>query len=312
MKKLLILLFSLSLFGLNAQNKQTKKERKANQKKEQSLKEFVPASHQYQKNKKQIVTPKNEVAKTASPPGFEGSVTLTNTDKKGLAGLFLVEGKQVSATIPGPMNSELKYLIQNNERTEIQLTKQKGKKVAYKQRRVALQMPAGLVLDKKDKGQKKVTKTGKTKTIAGYNCQEVQVKDNVTQLHAWVTTDIPVNFDDLMPKAVNSAEYLSAVNSRDGIMNAMLIEATQKEITSGKSFTITAQVEKKKIKDKEFKVPNGYRLVDQTRMSTKARSISPAASVGAAQNKAKNALKQMEAAKKAAAGEAAPATPIKE
>ncbi len=307
MKKVLILLFSLSFFGLDAQVKQqTRTNRKQTIKKNTDGK-LVPKYKRFEKT--QAKAEKKNQKKAA--PTFEGAIKLINSDVKGLKGEFLIDGKKVAAILPGATKAGSKFFILNDERAEISLQTQQGSKLAIKQRRTPLSLPKGLSTGKKDKGVAKIIKTGKTKTIGEYKCHEVTIKDNVTDFQAWVTMQVPVNIKDILPMTVTVAEYLNLVNSRDGIMHAMVMEATQRDIASGKSFTITAQVEKKKIKDKEFKIPDGYRLVDQTRMSTNVRAISPAASVGAAQNKAKDALKKMQDAH-AKEAPATPASPIKE
>jgi len=273
MKKVLILLFSLSFLGLEAQVKEIKGARVQEKKVEKKQEKILPS--------------------------FEGSIKIVNSDPKGFTGEFLVSGKKVASTLPGYNKEEVKSFIFNNDRTEILLQNQKGKKLAIKRRRGPMIMPADT---KMKKGVAKVVSTGKKKTIGEYNCQEVTVTDNTTDFKAWVTTDIPLNMKDIWPSSNIDGQYISAVNSRNGIRRGMIMEATQRDIASGKSFTMTTQIEKKKVKEKEFKIPNGYKLVDQTRMSRNVKSISPGATVGSAQKKA------------AEAGEtpATPTAPIKE
>ncbi len=304
MKKVLILLFSLSFFGLDAQVKQQSRTNRKQTVKKNTDGKLVPKYKRFEKTRAKAE--KKNQKKAA--PSFEGVIKLVNSDVKGLKGEFLINGKKVAATLPGATKAGNKVFILNDERVEISLQTQQGSKLAIKQRRVPLKMPKGVSTDKKEKGVTKIIKTGETKTIGEYKCHEVTIKDNLTDFQAWVTMQVPVNIKDILPKTVTVAEYLKLVNSRDGIMNAMVMEATQKDIATGKSFTITAQVDKKKIKDKEFEIPDGYRLVDQTRMSTNVRAISPASSVGAAQNKVKDAMKKMEEAH----AKEAPAAPIKE
>ena len=68
---------------------------------------------------------------------------------------------------------------------------------------------------------------------------------------------------------------------------------------NGKITTIKTSVEKKKIKKKEFEIPSGYTLIDNTNAKSNAKVVSPMDMIQSTQAKIKAATEKMEKMKKA-------------
>lgn len=70
-------------------------------------------------------------------------------------------------------------------------------------------------------------KTGRTKTIAGYKCEEYKYDDNNISSKMWITKDIHWNNHDLMQKAFSGSMYSNAVP------NGFLMESETKDKSTG-------------------------------------------------------------------------------
>lgn len=92
--------------------------------------------------------------------------------------------------------------------------------------------------------------TGETKEIAGYECEKVLANtkdDGKTYATAWVAKDMDV------PENINFSNPVYAG------LDGMLLEF-QMDTGNGMMLTFTAiEVDNKKIKDKEFEVPEGFK-----------------------------------------------------
>ncbi len=82
-----------------------------------------------------------------------------------------------------------------------------------------------------------VTKTGRTKTIAGYKCEEYVYKDEDGTSHIWITKDLKLN----------SRDFLSALFKTSMLSNGMgwgyMMEATTTENTGEKSIMKVTRVD---------------------------------------------------------------------
>jgi hypothetical protein len=83
-----------------------------------------------------------------------------------------------------------------------------------------------------------VTKTGRTKTIAGYKCEEYKYNDETTESEIWITTDLKMNTHDFF-----STLFKTSLYSR-GIPWGYMMEATTVEKETGeKSFMQVTRVD---------------------------------------------------------------------
>lgn len=236
-------------------------------------------------------------------PTFEGVVTITDTKEVGFAGEYQVKGYQVASTITIKEGEKRKKIINNEDQTVIALKKVKGEKLAIK----TLKTDAG-----KSAGEIKLSVTKETKKIGDYNCSKVVANDSYTKIEAWVATDLKIYFGDLLA-AENGLEMLNEITSKEGVEGTIL-EMTRTDMAKGTSSTMTVSVEAKKVKDKAFKIPKGYKLVDQTRKPSRARSMPSATSFSGVTNRAYEIQKKVREGKMEAPadGSAPAAAPAKE
>lgn len=93
-----------------------------------------------------------------------------------------------------------------------------------------------------------VTKTGRTKTIAGYKCSEYTYKDEESNSSFWITEDLKMNTQDYFSTLFNTSIYSSGmgwgymmagttVNEKTGEKSSM--EVTDVDNNSNKSFKIS-------------------------------------------------------------------------
>lgn len=92
-------------------------------------------------------------------------------------------------------------------------------------------------------------RTGETKEILGYQCEKIvarTVENGETYATAWVTAELPVH------------ENINFANEAFSGISGMLLEF-EMDAGSGMVMVFSAiEVEKKKIKDKVFEVPEGF------------------------------------------------------
>ncbi|WP_439182962.1 DUF4412 domain-containing protein [Carboxylicivirga taeanensis] len=79
----------------------------------------------------------------------------------------------------------------------------------------------------------KITKTGRTKTILGYRCEEYQFKDENSEGWAWITRDLDWKSDDFMSSIFKSSE------SGHGILGGFLMASEQVDLHDGEKSTFT-------------------------------------------------------------------------
>lgn len=243
---------------------------------------------------------------------FEGVLKVTNSSTPELISSFYVKGNNVASYFGSEDKKDKnnqRFIINSKLQTEIALKKINGKKKAVKSKRVALNLPQEYKDSQKALGVNKFNKTGEKKEIQGYNCEKVVVSNNKYSLTAWVTKDVSVTLKNTHPFNTNGMDLIFAAASYQGVQNGLVMEANKINTASGKSTTYKTTIEKKKIKQKEFEVPSGYELVDNTKASIDVRMVSPMERVNAAQDKIKatmQKIKEMEKAKEAS-GTVAPA-----
>ena len=247
---------------------------------------------------------------------FEGVIKVTNSSSPKVISTFYINGNK-AATYFGSEDKKDKnnqrFIINSKQQTEIALKKINGKKKAVKSKRVALNLPQEYKALQNSLGQNKFNKTGEKKEIQGYQCEKVTVSNNKYSLTAWVTKDVPVTLKNIYPFNTNGMDMIFAAAYFEGIQNGLVMEANQMNRESGKTTTYKTTIEKKKIRQKEFAVPSGYELVDNTQASIDVRMVSPMDRVNAAQEKIKATMQKMKEMEKAkeASGTVAP-TPEKQ
>ncbi len=83
-----------------------------------------------------------------------------------------------------------------------------------------------------------VKKTGRTKNIAGYKCEEYTYNDEETESDIWITTDLKMNTQDFFSTLFKTSLY------SQGIPWGYMMEATTREKSSGeKSFMQVTSVD---------------------------------------------------------------------
>lgn len=293
MKNLLILILALSCFSVNAQKKSSKKMEGTTL---TGKKEDAPKIITYQPAEK----------KAAQVNDFQGILKITDSRNIGFAGTFLIKESNVAGEMPLSESTTSKSIIDNQASTIIVLNEKK--KVAVKTRRVAHQRdytPANA--DGTPAKKTVITVTKETKTISGFVCTKVIGDDGYTRIEAWVAPELKFNLSDLLPTA--SGTHLIRKINKDGL-NGMIMKMNSYDTASGKSFNLNVTAEAKKVKNKSFKIPKGYKIVDHTNIVGTSRPAPSVSSFGDIRKKAFAAQKKMNEAKAAGAategGEEAP------
>jgi hypothetical protein len=81
-------------------------------------------------------------------------------------------------------------------------------------------------------------KTGRTKNIAGYKCEEYTFNDEETESEVWITTDLKMNTQDFFSTLFKTSLY------SQGIPWGYMMEATTRQKNSGeKSFMQVTRVD---------------------------------------------------------------------
>ena len=192
-----------------------------------------------------------------------------------------------------------RIIIDANAQTEIALNRINGKKQAVKSKRTAIILPQHARKQTKSSSKNLFTKTGEKKVIDGLNCEKVVVKNDLKTVDAWLTNDISYTFKNIYPFNTNGLDLIFAAASNEGVLNGLVMEASIQNHANGKITTIKTSVEKKKIKKKEFEIPSGYTLIDNTNAKSNAKVVSPMDMIQSTQAKIKAATEKMEKMKKA-------------
>ncbi len=233
---------------------------------------------------------------------FEGVIKVDNSSSPQIKSSFYVKGNKVASYFGSEDKkdkSNQRFIINSKEQTEIILKEINGKKKAVKSKRVALIFPQEYKDLQNSLGQNKFNKTGEKREIQGYKCEKITVSNNKHSLTAWVTKEVPVTLKNIYPFNSNGMDLVFAAAYFEGIQNGLVMEANQVDRTSGKTITYKTTIEKRKIKEKEFAIPSGYELVDNTRASNIVRTVSPLERVNAAQEKIKSTMQKINEMQKA-------------
>jgi hypothetical protein len=118
----------------------------------------------------------------------------------------------------------------------------------------------------KPAGTPKVNKTGKTKTINGYKCEEIVVEDAEEGLKVsfWVATggfDFFVPMMDILNRKDKFSEYYKAIPKTAGMFP---MEATETDMSGAPKGSMKATLVKAgTVSDGTFAIPSGYNKVDR-------------------------------------------------
>ena len=239
-----------------------------------------------------------------APSTFEGIIKVTDSQKIGFAGEYTMRGHQVASTITLDEGKKIKKILDNKERSIITLKKKKGDKLAIKRLRETnmQKAPANIT----------VSVSEETKKIGNYNCTKVTANDTYTKVEAWVSSDLDINLGELFT-GQNRLRMINKITSRQGLPGTIL-EMTRTDIATGTKTEMAVSIQAKKVKDKAFKIPKGYKLIDRTRKPAPARSMPSATSFKGVKNRAYEIQKKVREGKMekpangtAPAKEAAPA-----
>lgn len=78
-----------------------------------------------------------------------------------------------------------------------------------------------------------LTKTGRTKTILGYKCEEYRYEDETSVANSWITKDVDWNSKDFMTTMFRSSMY------SNGVWGGFLMESESVDKTDGEKNTYT-------------------------------------------------------------------------
>jgi len=164
-------------------------------------------------------------------------ITLLNPDSKSMA--YQVVSGDMSESGQGM------FIIDAENEATIILNEEKGEKTGIVYGMGAFFSSLGKTLDEENLDETpedylnnpNVKKTGRTKTIAGYKCEEYVYADDESESEVWITTDMKMNTQDFF-----STLFKTNLYSR-GIPWGYMMEATTIEKTGEKSFMQVKRVE---------------------------------------------------------------------
>lgn len=125
---------------------------------------------------------------------------MTNTDKKDQQVMYMDMLFSKTEPIIGMQNVEIEgekeqadvnMIIDLDTRKMVTLTNSEGTKMA-----MTINMDAAKFKDSEDEQEVKFTKTGKTKEILGYTCEEYTYDSKDASGNFWVTDEVDLNMDD--------------------------------------------------------------------------------------------------------------------
>ena len=272
----------------------------------------------------------------AQTDGFVGVIKAASSSPEGLAGEFLVKGKKVAQKNPKNAKADMVLLIDNEKHEYYELKTVAGKKVAMKYPKPAVSAFGGKMVNSMEKAVKSaltignghdiekqaaariknVVVTGETKKIGDYTCTKVTAKDDQTKVVAWITKEIPLNYLDLVKNPQKLYLLANMTNKYAGV-KGLIMEMSVKNLSKGTSVTTNLEVTAKKVKNKKFKIPESYTVMDMsnTKRGNKVPSTKSMKSVTdrayEMQNKVreqqkKDAMKKEQAPSPEAAPKAAP------
>ena len=222
---------------------------------------------------------------------FTAEIKATSTAPDGLNGEFIVKDKTVAQLNPKDKKAVPLSFIYNKDRRYYDLKKIAGKKVAMKNRKPqvspyagesanAQSTQGGLKPNMVSLGQNKnyeenlasriktVTVTSETRKIDKFSCIKVIGKNKQYEVVAWIAKDIPLDYTDLV-KQPSGLQLLAQMSNPYAGVKGLILEMTQKDLATGKTYKTNLQVEKKKINDKRFLLPEDYAVTDMTTVAKK-------------------------------------------
>lgn len=149
---------------------------------------------------------------------YEFMNTDDQSSKSGEAGIFILDYKNKATVVlsvdDGDSNTGIAYGMDNKISDE-DITK-------------AMKENSSLNSNNNPQGENPLLKkTGRTKTIAGYKCEEYKYEDENILSHLWITNDLQWNNHDLMQKAFSGSIY------SDAVPNGFLMESETKDKSTG-------------------------------------------------------------------------------
>ncbi len=176
---------------------------------------------------------------------------------------FLVKGDRIRVDIDGNPAINLPpatMLFDMQERSYILLSEENGQQQALKFDLDALLENPMIRSKMKDAFQNSYTVTSETKEIQGYRCARILVENELVEGELWITKDLGINFDELIPILKVKANLTGPEAYRGFVM-----EAKMRNIQTGEATRMESIIQSKLLDDSIFRVPAGVSPVDMTK-----------------------------------------------
>jgi hypothetical protein len=187
---------------------------------------------------------------------FEGVVEYTVTTEEGTMPMtYMSKGDNVRVEMEGRPGMKAVILMD---------TKANKSTMLMEQMKMYMEMPSAPSTDE-ETTKPEITKTGKTRKILGYDCQEYIVKEGDEVTDVWVTKDLGKfqMFRMGGPGAKKEAdEWQKIIGSENGFP----LLATTKNGDDQVSKMVATKVDKKSLDNALFQIPEGFKAMDPSMM----------------------------------------------
>ena len=190
---------------------------------------------------------------------FEGSYILkmeSSSSKKPIPDMkFTVKGDMATGEIVdrSQANGFKKNIMNKKDRTMLMLMDKNGNKVAMKNK-----MPE-VKASPNDQSEPKITATGKTKMIEGYNCKEIISENEESTADLWTTDELGLSMTDMLGFAgkTNDPVYGNAISLETTISNKK---------DNSKTVMYIKNIKKYSVPDSQFST-EGYQIMEMPAMN---------------------------------------------
>lgn len=193
---------------------------------------------------------------SARAQAFEGTVAYKITTEEGTIPMtYMVKGNNVRVEMEGRQGMKAVLLIDTKDNKTIML---------MEKMKMYMEMPT-MPPPNMDESKPEVTKTGKTRKILGYTCQQILVKEGDKSGEVWVTKELGKfqMFKMGGPRGQNEDEVWQKLIGEEG---GFPLLAITKESGKELSRMEATNVEKKSLDNALFKIPEGYKPMDTSMM----------------------------------------------
>ncbi len=155
---------------------------------------------------------------------FHATMTSKNNDPMDLTYFFTSGGELFGFEHEDKKQNELMYTVMDHERRHSLIFMiNDGKRSATKMPFMDIGKLAGDMMDEYNGDDYQITKTGRTKSIAGYHCEEYKFVAKKYEGTTWISTETPFTHEDLLK--IKSSNFNSDMKMSAALMGGIALES---------------------------------------------------------------------------------------